>query len=237
MIIFWRLALAHLLGDFTLQSDTVNTLKRNTWWGMLLHTLTHLLLCVLLTYQYLGMVWLDLGVVQLKGWEVICCVFLLHHAQDEWRIFSIRKFNTADGTIHFFWDQFIHFGVLFAFMPIVGFVHSGTMFPEKWVVIAAMFVLVSHFSTVMIYFVDKDFYGADFPGFDEKYFAMAQRVVLWLFFLIPGWECLPCLLVWLGYIVYLKRKRVIDFSHAGIYVGTLFTMAVGLLSRYIIFRV
>ena len=235
MIIFWRLALAHLLGDFTLQLDAVNTMKRKSWQGMLVHTGTHLLLCILLTYKYLGMVWLDMGIFHMNGWAVLGCVFLLHHAQDEWRIFAIHKFNTADGTIHFLWDQLIHFGVLFAFTPIIGFTHSGSMFPEKWVVLAAMFVLVSHFTTVMVYFVEKDFYKAQFPGFDEKYFTIGLRVVLWLFFLIPGWQWLPYFALWLVYIVYLWRKRFIDFTHAGIYVGMIFTLVVGELSRYILF--
>ena len=42
MVIFWRLLLAHLLADFTLQLDIVNRLKRKSAWGMQLHCLTHL---------------------------------------------------------------------------------------------------------------------------------------------------------------------------------------------------
>jgi len=236
MIIFWRLFLAHLIGDFTLQFDVVNRLKRNYWWGMLVHTGTHLALSVLLTWQYLGRTWFSFGAVNMPGWAALLCVFALHHLQDELRVFLIRRFHTPDNTLHFLWDQLVHGAVIFIFSPVIGFQCSGCIISEKMIALAACFVLVSHFTTVLVYFVDKDMYNDRFPSFDEKYFGIAMRAVLWLFFLLPGWNWLPYSALWLGYIAWLRWRRVLDFSHIGNYAGLAFTLCVGALSRYILFH-
>ena len=168
MLIFWRLVLAHLISDFTLQLNVVNRLKRSVWWGMAVHVGTHLALSLALVWPYLGDVWFKAGPLRLSGWECLAAIMVLHWLQDYWRIFAIRKFNTADGTIHFLWDQFIHLGTLFVFSPLFGFQQSGSFVPEKWAALCAIFVLVTHFTTVLVYFIEKDFYKEEFPAIAEK---------------------------------------------------------------------
>ncbi|MFA5161457.1 MAG: DUF3307 domain-containing protein [Elusimicrobiales bacterium] len=231
MIIFWRLMLAHMLGDFTLQFDAVAEAKRKTWWGMFIHTGTHFVLALALSWNYLGQDWVSFGGVKLGGWAALGCMFLIHHLQDEWRIFAIRNYKTADGTIHFLWDQFVHTAAIFVFSPVIGFYTDGSIFPEKWVILGILAVFVTHFATVLVYFVEKDFYNSQFPGFDEKYFTMLQRFVLCMFFLIPGWQWLPYFGLWGGYMVYLWRQRFIDFGKAGVYVGTALALAAGIMAR------
>ena len=197
MAVFWRLFFAHLLADFTFQTGAVNRWKRASGWGMLLHCATHLAASIILTYPYLNSYWVDINIVKLKGWACVLLIALLHYAEDEWRIFAIKKFRTADGTLHFLWDQFIHAGIIFAFSPVIGFQLNGSFFPEKWAVLGCLFVGVTHALTVFVYFIEKDFYKSGFPRFDEQYLIMAQRVVLWLFFLVPGYGWLPYFFLWL----------------------------------------
>lgn len=45
--IFWMLVLAHLIGDYPLQTDWLVSVKRS-WWGLLLHVSIHLLVLLFL---------------------------------------------------------------------------------------------------------------------------------------------------------------------------------------------
>jgi len=233
MIIFWRLAAAHLLADFTLQTNLINRLKRRSRWGLVLHCLTHLAMYLLFTWNYLNMFWVNYDSVKIKGWVCLIVITLLHYLQDHWRVFTITRYHTKDGTLHFLWDQFVHFGILFAFSPVLGFTFNGDFFPEKWVVLISAFVLISHAGTILIYFIEKDTYGASFPADHAKYLGMGIRIVLWLFFLIPGLAWLPFVAAWAGYAVYLKKRRLVDFSRMGFYLGMTMTVTVGIISHLI----
>ena len=107
MVIFWRLLLAHLLADFTLQLDIVNRLKRKSAWGMLLHCLTHLVTSVALTWQYLGDIWFTAGGVAVNGWQALALMFVVHYAVDELRVYSMKSWY-KDNTVSFLVDQIVH---------------------------------------------------------------------------------------------------------------------------------
>ncbi|MFH1620012.1 MAG: DUF3307 domain-containing protein [bacterium] len=231
MLIFWRFFLSHLLADFTFQFDYINRWKRTNIWGMLVHCATHMVLSTILLFPFLNSTWVDTGFVKLQGWSCILIMGILHLAEDEWRIFTMRRFKTADGTISFLWDQVIHIGVMFLLSPIYWKEGACSYFPEKWVILLCLLVGVTHALTVFLYFLEKDIYGANFPGFDEKYLNMVERFVLWAFFLLPGWWWLPFMILWMGHMHYLRKKRIIDFSHAGVYVGILLTFFLGILAR------
>jgi hypothetical protein len=112
---------------------------------------------------------------------------------------------------------------------------GGFFMPEKWVGIIAMSVLVTHVTTVLIYFIEKDLFGRGFPCFDEKYFLIFQRVVLWSFFFAAGWWWLPFAAAWAVQIFYIRRKRILDISRANIVLSLALTSVVGLWTRYIYF--
>lgn len=232
MEIFWRLLLSHLLADFTLQFDIVNRLKRQSMWGMGLHCLTHFLTAVALTYPYLSDIWFTLGPVSVNGWAALAIMLALHFLVDELRIYSMRKLEYADGTVSFLVDQVMHIYVLFMISP-MDWLGGNFFMPERWVGIAAMSVLVTHVTTVLIYFVEKDFFGRGFPAFDEKYFLIFERVVLWSFFFAAGWWWLPFAAAWAVQIFYIRRKRILDLSLVNIYLSLVLTSLVGLWTRYI----
>ncbi len=234
MVIFWRLLLSHLLADFTLQFDIVNRLKRQNVWGMSLHCLTHLVTAAALTYPYLWDVWFSLGPVNVNGWSALAIMLVLHFLVDELRIYSMKQMGYPDGTISFLIDQALHVYVLFMISPLI---LPGAEFfvTEKWVGIIVMSVLVTHVTTVLIYFVEKDFFGRGFPNFDEKYFLIFERVVLWSFFFASGWWCLPFAAAWVVQIFYIRWKRILDLSLVNILLSLGLTSAIGLWTRYIYF--
>jgi uncharacterized protein YqeY len=71
--------------------------------------------------------------------------------------------------------------------------------------------MVTHTCTVLVYFIEKDLYGAEFPGFDEKYLAMAERLVLAMCFLFPNpIGAVAIAGLWLGVMFYLRRHRMFE---------------------------
>ncbi len=54
--IFWMFVLAHLIGDYPLQTDWLVRVKRS-WWGLLLHVSIHLLVLLLLAGSALSALW------------------------------------------------------------------------------------------------------------------------------------------------------------------------------------
>jgi len=236
MFIFWRLILAHLLADFTFQSDFISNWKRRSIKGLLFHCATHFVISAVLTYPWLWSVWVDTGWFRLNGWMCIFILSIIHLLQDEWRTFTMRRFRTADSTVYFLWDQVIHAGFIFLFSPIYGIFgifKDGSFMPEKWIVLLCLAAAVTHALTVFIYFIEKDLYRAEFPRFDEKYLAMGERLVLWGFLLLPGYWWAPFLVLWVGHMFYLRRKRTVDFSKVGLYLGLFMTGVFGALARWV----
>ena len=235
MQIFWRLMLGHMLADFTFQTNWINHVKRTSVWGMLLHCVMHPIFYVALTFPYLKDVWIKTPYVQLQGWACILIIFATHFIEDEWRVTTIFKYKIPDNTLYFFWDQIIHYVVIFAVIPSSTLTGNGALFPEKWAVLGCLFVAVTHACTVLVYFIEKDLYGIEFPGFDEKYLAMAERLVLALCFLVPkgGWLLLAP--AWLGGMYLLRKKRLLDLSWFSYWLGAGVAVVCGLAARYVIY--
>lgn len=234
MIIFWRLIFGHLLADFTFQTNFINRWKRGSVWGMLVHCGTHPFCYLALTYPYRNDVWVEVPYFPLNGWECVLILFVAHFIEDQWRVFNVFKSVESDNTLFFLLDQLIHYFVIFAVIPasLRGAAISGLM-PEKWPVLGCLFVIVTHATTVFIYFLEKDFYGRLFPGTREKYLAIGGRLVLALCILIPGnvWPLLA--LAWFSILHYARKKKYIDLSAFSFYSGCGVAVLCGLTARLI----
>jgi hypothetical protein len=231
MIIFWRLVLSHLLADFTLQFDIVNRMKREGVWGMLIHCMTHFVVSAALTWNYLPDTWFSVGTLAVNGWWALIIMLVVHFVVDELRVYSMKSLRYKDNTVSFIVDQLLHFYVLFMISPVV-VPEPGLVMGEKWAAIASMLVLVAHFTTVLIYFVEKDLFGKVFPHFDEKYFLIFERVVLWAFFFAAGYWWIPFALAWVFQLFYIKRKRIIDMSRVNVWLSVVITILLGVWTRY-----
>ncbi|HAF94870.1 MAG: hypothetical protein A2X34_02825 [Elusimicrobia bacterium GWC2_51_8] len=232
MTIFWRLVLSHLLADFTLQFNFVNSLKRKSVYGMLLHCFTHFFVSVALTWNTVGSVWFRLGPLEVNGWLALTLMFVVHFFIDEVRIYSMKHLSYRDGTVSFLVDQFLHIYVLFMISPMI-YPGHGFLMPEKWIGVAVMLVLVSHVTTVLVYFIEKDMYDTQFPNFDVKYFLIFERLVLWAFFFVAGYWWTPFAAAWIFQIFYIRRKRIIDLSLLNIAFSVVLTVFFGFWTRYI----
>jgi hypothetical protein len=243
MEILWRLLLGHLLADFTFQTDFINHWKRTSFKGLLAHCLMHPAFYLVLCWPYLGQTWVDFAPLGLhvNGWLCVAFVFLTHLLEDWWRVFVIQRYHVPDNTLFFLWDQAVHYAVIFAVVPLaistvgaraIASPDIGSLIPEKWPVLACLFVLATHVNTVAVYFVEKDMRGAEFPDFEEKYLAMSGRLVLALCLLLPNAAgAVAIAAAWLLVMARLRRQRVLDLTPFSFYGGALIAAVSGLVAR------
>jgi len=235
MNIFWRLMFGHLLCDFTFQTNFINRWKRTSQWGLLAHCAMHPAAYLIIAWPFLGEFWIENSFFRLNGWTCVAIIFITHYLEDWWRVYTIFKYGMPDNTLFFAWDQVIHYAVIFSVAPLaVTTAASASYFPEKWPVLGCLFVLVTHACTVLIYFLEKDLHGADYPADDEKHLAMAERLVLALCFLFPtalGAAALAA--AWLGVMFFLRRRRLFDLTAFTFYTGAAVSVLCGLAARFV----
>ena len=168
MQIFWRLILAHLLTDFTLQTNFIAGWKRKNLWGGMAHSLVFFVCSWVLCYGRLTDVWVTFGNnVVIQGWTAITLLTILHFLEDEWRVWTIQRLNSPDNIWFFLWDQFIHFVLIFVFFPV-----QNGFNPEKGILLAILFILTTHYATIFIYYMEKDFFGHAELITEKKYYSM-----------------------------------------------------------------
>ena len=228
--------MGHLIGDFTLQTNYIANWKRRNLIGMLAHCGIHPVLYSLILWNYMGQVWLKVGPLALTGWVCVVIIFVTHFMEDQWRVSSVIRKEGRDNTFFYIWDQVIHYVILFSVSPAIdgavgkfGVISypaiTGTValdealgmgfwerfltvtHPEPWVFGVIFFVLVTHFTTVSIYFLEKDIFGREFPNDREKYISMAERLAVGAAFLLPGTWGIFLAAAWILYAIVQKLKK------------------------------
>ncbi|MEW6555937.1 MAG: DUF3307 domain-containing protein [Elusimicrobiota bacterium] len=223
MYFFWRLLLAHLLADFTFQTDRIAKWKREDISGVFFHVLIFLFFAVAINYQYLP----------LRDFAVALLILgITHIIEDQWRVYSITKYNSPDSIGFFLWDQFVHILLIFVLAPRdpIG------VRTEKWVLLFIIFIIVSHFSTIFIYFLKKLFYSDARIITAEKYHGIIERLMLVGCFIIPGkwyWFILPVAVVLvIGQRLSIKKlNSQLDFSAFNILASNIIGVVFSILAR------
>lgn len=223
MYFFWRLLLAHLLADFTFQTNRIAKWKREDISGVFFHVLIFLFFAVAINYQYLPR----------RDFAVALLILAISHIiEDQWRVFSIRKYSSPDNIIFFLWDQFVHILLIFVLAP----KNPIGIETEKWVFLAIIFVLASHFSTVFIYFLKKLFYTDATIITQEKYHGIFERLLVVGCFIIPGkwyWVILPFVVALIiGERLSIKKTdSKLDFSVFNIATSNIIAIILSILAR------
>jgi len=225
MDIFWRLILAHLLTDFTFQTNFIATWKRKSVIGILFHSSIFLVLSFLFTFTYLNQIWW-----RFKGWICIIIIFIIHFIEDYYRIWSIKNTGSGDNVFFFLWDQFIHIFIIFLFMP----VNQGFEY-NKIVILLILFILISHFASIFIYYIEESLYSSQpvHKRLEGKYITILTRLILSATILIPrAWFIFV-----FPVITFICYKYVLDnrFSFINKLLSFIFSLIVGFLARYIIY--
>jgi hypothetical protein len=230
MEVFWRLVLSHLIADFVLQTNWINKMKRKSIKGLIVHVIIHFVVTYLILMPYLGSIWFEFGGFKLNGYFMVFLICLVHLMVDEMRIYIINHRIYDDNTVSFLIDQFLHFYFIFMFTPFKDILPSFR--GEKIVMILTFLVMIAHTTTIFIYYIEKDLKGLPFPSFDQKYFMIFERIVIWAFFLMNGWGWLFFLILWIIQLYYLKNKRIIDITNLNFALSIFISLVFGVLTRY-----
>ncbi len=109
MFLFWRLILAHLIGDFVLQTDKVFVIKQRYSWGVLVHASIAGVLSLLFAGRYLGYPEVFVGLVLL---------WISHFLIDKAKLLLNRKLQKERVDL-FLVDQGLHIGLIWLLVQIV----------------------------------------------------------------------------------------------------------------------
>lgn len=228
MNVFWRLILAHLLTDFTFQTNGIAEWKRRSFWGVLVHSSIFLVLSVIFTWPLLLQTWW-----KLPGYICVILLFAIHIVEDYYRIFSIRKVGSPDNIFFFLWDQFIHVILIFLFSPL----DTGKIFGEKLFIIFSLAVMVTHFTSIFIYYIEDAFFGNELitKRLKGKYYLIVERLLIFACFLLPGfwWIIFPA--VWIVRPFTYRNNTEFKFSHLNVILSNLSAIGFGILARLILF--
>jgi hypothetical protein len=99
MNIFYLLLLAHLIGDFPLQSDSIFRLKQKSMLGVLLHVAVFALVALILFSPFLA---------YFQIWLAVLVLLIVHAALDRLKL-TIASSSASDRFRYFILDQAFHF--------------------------------------------------------------------------------------------------------------------------------
>jgi hypothetical protein len=232
MEIFFRLLFGHFLADFTFQTNYLAYWKRHNFAGLLVHVAIHpicyIALCVppLAGENYLMQTWTTLFGIAVPGWGAIAALTLLHFVEDWFRVTMVNK-GWPDNTLFYLWDQVVHISLLWIFSP-----KMGQELLTVWAILGTLFVVVTHFATVTVWFIEKDINGREYPETEEKYILILERLAVWLAFFMPHPWWIFVLIFLLGTFGHHVWTRKIDFSWSSVLMGNFFAILCGAISRF-----
>ncbi|MCK4533056.1 DUF3307 domain-containing protein [bacterium] len=221
MFLFWRLILAHLLADFTLQTNRIAEKKSKDLFGVFIHSFIFLILSLSLSVGFLG-----------KNWIYIVIIALSHFFIDTLRMIGIKKYKQTDNVLFFILDQVFHLSIIFLVWKCC-LVFSAPLLRERWVIILSLYIIATHFATIFIYYL-KNFDKTNIEG-KEKHYGILERTIIFFCLLLPGFWKMLFPLIWLGR-VFLSRtqwKEQLDFSRKNLIVGNGIAVIVGIIARLV----
>ena len=187
-MIFTKLLLAHLIGDFVLQSSRWVVHKeankiRSPY--LYLHILIHFLLIMLIFWDW-------------KIWKIALIVASSHYIIDLAKIYAGPKFRNQ--SIPFFLDQLLHIIVIYAcsFYPNLESVTRGFLENINWALITAFVFVTYPAAIIMSKILQKmsDQIELDHKSLPNagKYIGILERLFVLIFILLGRWEAIGLLI-------------------------------------------
>ena len=172
---FWRLLLAHLMGDYPLQTEWLIKNKQR-WWGISLHIAIHLAVMLLF-----------IGAASVEAWPKLLVLALFHLILDltKSRLFSLWPKMVA---LQYVVDQILHILSIFLVATWIVSDLNPALLPADslWPIYAIGYLLVTY-----VWYISERLFTAH----DEKYHEeleqdfwsrMATRALFFTLFLFAG---------------------------------------------------
>ena len=234
MTLFWLLVLAHLVGDFPLQTDTIFFYKNKYKWGILLHVSICAVMNVVFTVPYLKYP---------SFWGVLFLLFISHVFYDSGKIWFAGNI-IKDSVFLFLFDQFLHvftiwlLSIIFIGMhPVLKISNAIPFYSNRILIIQLSGFLFAVFALAPLVFYVKLFINTRFsrgektslvfPEFKERIPGYIERFFLVLFAFLGGWYWPGVLLVF-GIRIYYQRK----FDWPVLIFGSGIALLTGVLIRF-----
>lgn len=226
MEIFFRLLFAHLLADFTFQTNYIARWKRESVWGLLTHVALHPICYAVVLWPFRGQTWACPLGFNSSPFLAILISSVVHLVEDWFRVGRVKK-GWRDNTAFYAWDQAVHIASLWLLSPV-----KTQPATSLWPLLGALAVIVTHFSTVTLWFLEKDFSGRDYPETEEKYVLILQRFAVWVAFFLPApfWLLVPAAII-AAFMRHVWVRRV-DYTWFSVIGGNLISVACGLYARF-----
>lgn len=153
-MVFWALLLAHVIGDFPLQTDVIFRLKKKSVWGVV----PHVIIC---TFVNIVALWPFLKLVQV--WYAILFLALIHIILDRGKIL-LSSWLAKDNFLQFVIDQGLHIlSIFFAAAFLAPYLSDSTinftgLYANPELLIKLTMVIFAAFGgTPIVYYVQKHF--------------------------------------------------------------------------------
>lgn len=145
---FWTLGLAHLIGDYPLQTDRIARAKRH-WPGLTLHVAIHYAVMLLLA-----------GRDSLRLWPYLLVLAAVHFAIDSFKNFETRRWPHRV-MLPYVLDQALH---IISIVLVSAWIQSetGIQHDGPWLVYAAAFLSVTH-----VWFITERVLAHRRPGYHK----------------------------------------------------------------------
>jgi hypothetical protein len=218
MNLFWLLALAHLIGDFPLQTDRVFYYKSNIRWGLWVHVGICTACNLLLTIPYLRYP---------AFWLILAGLTISHYIYDRSKI-RLTDTGISDNFSLFFIDQVLHFSTVFAaallFYHIYPAANDTTLAPWgniKYVQLAAGFIFIVFAIAPINYFLINDYYAYfrklkrphwNFPTGGDRKWGYLERALVAVAVIFKSWLLILIPIALLLRLLFRQKRNLADFS-------------------------
>ncbi len=191
-MIFWTLLLAHVIGDFPLQTDSIYRLKLKSFWGVI----PHVAICTLANILLMKPFWSN-GYV----WVAIIFLAVIHAFLDRAKIF-VSGLLSKDNLLHFAVDQALHFLSIW----IVSLWLSQHLDPSRYtltgiyanrslIIMLTALIFASYGGTPIVYYAQKYWINHKasspiklyYPSLTERLPGLLERFIATLAVIGGGW--------------------------------------------------
>ena len=229
---FWILLLAHVIGDFPLQTDVIYRLKRASFWGVLPHVALCTLMNVLVLIPFLS---------DARAWAAVAFLMVFHFVLDKSKI-ALSDQLDGDNFLNFTLDQALHiFSIwlaatwLEASLDYGDFAVPRFLADREFVISLAALIFAAFGGTPIIYYAQnywlkkrsRSHDPVPYPSFPKRVPGLFERFLATLGIIWGGWWLSLTFVAFLPRQIMGREARDRSLVHVSGTVGLLLSLICG----------
>lgn len=229
---FWTLLLAHVIGDFPLQTDSIYRLKTKYWWGVLPHVLICTIMNILVLIPFLN---------TQNAWWGVAFLAVIHVVLDRTKI-SVSEKIARDNFFQFFLDQLLHvLSIWLAALWLSNTIdfqsyHVSGFLANRALVIQTTALIFAAFGGVPIVFYAQKFWASEvrkqentlvYPPLFKRVTGYFERFLATLGIIWGGWWLILTLVAFLPRLIVNWQEQDREQLFVGSVTGLIISIACG----------